>query len=121
MSFPSFSQPLQAAIWPSGSDFSQFWPTFHVPKYFWRLLNFLQHVCTLYLGPIGRLWMSIEGMDVLSLLFTAIASRNLAIWVRFLTILAHLPRPQVLVEAAEFSAACLYIVFGTHREALDEY
>ena len=25
------------------------------PKYFWMLLNFLQHVCTLYLGHIWRL------------------------------------------------------------------
>jgi len=39
-------------------------------------LNKLQHVCTLYLGPIWRLWMGIEGMDGLSLLFTAITSHK---------------------------------------------
>ena len=45
-------------------------------RYFWMPLNILQHVSTLYLGPIWRLWMGIEGMDDLPLLFTAIASRK---------------------------------------------
>src|SRR6056300_343768 len=45
-------------------------------QYFWMPLNILQHVSTLYLGPIWRLWMGIEGMDGLLLLFTAIASRK---------------------------------------------
>ena len=43
-------------------------------QYFWMALNILQHVSTLYLGPIWRLWMGIEGMDGLLLLFAAIAS-----------------------------------------------
>ena len=45
-------------------------------QYFGMPLNLLQHVSTLYLGPIWRLWMGIEGMDGLLLLFAAIASRK---------------------------------------------
>ena len=52
------------------------------PQYFWMPLNFLQHVCTLYLGPIWRLWMGSEGMDDLPLLFTATTSRDWVICVR---------------------------------------
>ena len=67
--------------------------------------------------------MGIEGMDGLSLFFTDIASRNGAFWVRF----PNFPPPSkmsmspVLLDAAEFSAACLYIVFGVHMDDLDGY
>ena len=45
-------------------------------RYFWMPLNFLQRVSTLYLGSIWRLWVGIEGMGGLLLLFTAIARRK---------------------------------------------
>src|SRR5210317_140450 len=77
MAFPSFSRPLQAV---NGPFWPQRFPNFcrrTCPQYLWTPLNFLQHVRTLYLGSIWRLWMGIEGMDGLSLLFTAIASCEL--------------------------------------------
>ena len=70
------------AIWVRFPDFCPFERQM-CPQYFWMPLNYLQHVCTLYLVPIWRLWMGIEGMDGLLLLFTTIASRDWAIWVRF--------------------------------------
>ena len=66
--------------------------------------------------------MGIGGMDGISLLFTAIASRELGhfgpreISQHLQTIVSPVP-----LDAAEFSAACLYIVFGIHMEALDGY
>ena len=69
--------------------------------------------------------MGIEGMDGLSLLFTAIASRELGHFVvlgrRFPNLLLRTNVSPVLLDAAEFSAACLYIVFRIHMEALDGY
>ena len=67
--------------------------------------------------------MGIEGMDGLCLLFTAIASCDWAAWVRFFDFLppSKMNASPVLLHAAEFSAACLYIVFGIHMEALDGY
>ena len=67
--------------------------------------------------------MGIEGMDGLLLLFTATASHDWAVWVRFpnFTPPSKINTPPVLLEAAEFSAACLYTVFGIHMEALDGY
>ena len=53
--------------------------------------------------------MGIEGVDGLLYLFTAIASCNWAVWARF----PNFPPPSkmsvspVLLDAAEFSAACL--------------
>ena len=52
----------------------------------WMHLNFLQHVCTCYLGPMGSLWSYIDGMDGLGLLFTGANSSNLAAWARFGTL-----------------------------------
>ena len=69
-------------IWVRFPDFCPFERQM-CPQYFWMPLNLVQHVCTLYLGPIWSLWVGIEGMDGLLLLFTTIASRNWAIWVRF--------------------------------------
>src|SRR5210317_157222 len=46
------------------------------------LPNSSMHVATLYLGPMGSLWTYIEGMDGLSLHFTATNSSNLAAWAR---------------------------------------
>ena len=40
---------------------------------------FTQHVCTLYLGPIWSLWVDIEGMDGLLLLFSSTTCRDWAI------------------------------------------
>ena len=40
--------------------------------------NSSTHVATLYLGAMGSLWAYIEGMDGLSLLFTATNSSDLA-------------------------------------------
>src|SRR5210317_1593647 len=77
MSFSSFSRPLQAAnTW--APDDLHFFPLQRQTRrqYLWMPLNILQHVSTLYLGPIWRLWMGNEGMDGLLLLFTAIASRK---------------------------------------------
>ena len=67
--------------------------------------------------------MGIEGVDGLLLLFMAIASRDWAVWVRFPNFLlpSKMKVHPVLLDAAEFSAACLYIVFGIHMEALDGY
>ena len=67
--------------------------------------------------------MGIEGMDGLLLLFTAIASRDWAVWVRFQDFLppSKINISPVPLDAAEFSAACLYSVFGIHMEALDGY
>src|SRR5210317_508774 len=45
--------------------------------------NSSTHVATLYLGPMRSLWAYIEGMDGLSLLFTATNSSDLAAWARF--------------------------------------
>ena len=50
------------------------------------LPNSSTHVATLYLGPMGSLWAYIEGMDVLSLHFTAPYYSDLAAWVRFGTL-----------------------------------
>src|SRR5210317_2189237 len=47
------------------------------------LPNSSTHVATLYLGPMGSLWAYIEGMDGLSLHFTATNSSDLAAWARF--------------------------------------
>ena len=67
--------------------------------------------------------MGIEGMDGLCLLFTAIASHNWAVRVRFPNFPppSKMNVPPVLLDAAEFSAACLYIVFGTYMAALGGY
>ena len=68
--------------------------------------------------------MGIEGMDGLLLLFMAIASRNWAVLLfRFPNFppTSKMNASPVLLDAAEFSAACLYIVFGIHMEALDGY
>src|SRR5210317_265875 len=81
IAFPSFSRPLQAANCANlGQISSQLrpHPTQTCPQNCWMPLNFLQHACTLYLGPIWRLWVGIEGMDGVSLLFTAIASCKLS-------------------------------------------
>src|SRR5210317_910328 len=86
-------------------------------RYFWMPLNFLQHVFTLYLGPIWRLWMGIEGMDGLLLLFTAIASRK-CLGARFACFCppSRMNALPLLLDAAEYFAACFHIVFGTHME-----
>ena len=42
--------------------------------------NSSMHIETLYLGPMRSLWAYIEGMDVLSLYFTATNSSDLAAW-----------------------------------------
>src|SRR6056300_796977 len=47
------------------------------------LPNSSTHVATLYLGPMGSLGAYIEGMDGLSLHFTATNSSDLAAWARF--------------------------------------
>ena len=66
--------------------------------------------------------MGIEGMDGLLLLFMAIASRDWAVWGSDFPIFWSPPETNVspvLLDAAEFAAACLHIIFGTHMEALD--
>src|SRR6056300_1754924 len=50
------------------------------------LSNSSTHVATLYLGPTRSLWAYIEGMDGLSLHFTATNSSDLAVWARFGTL-----------------------------------
>ena len=55
-------------------------------QYFWMPLNILQHVCPMYLGPMGSLWAYIEGMDVPYLLFTGANGSDLAAWARFGTL-----------------------------------
>ena len=67
--------------------------------------------------------MGIEGMDGLLLLIMAIASRDWAFWVRFPNFppTSKMNVSPVHLDAAECSAACLYIVFGIHMEALDGY
>ena len=47
------------------------------------LPNSSTHVATLYLGPMGSLWACSEGMDGLSLHFTATNSSDLAAWAGF--------------------------------------
>ena len=44
------------------------------------------HIATLYLGPMGSLWLYIEGMDGLCLHFTGANSSDLAAWARFGTL-----------------------------------
>ena len=65
--------------------------------------------------------MGIEGVAVVYFLFMAIASCDWAVWVRFPDFLppSKMNVHPVLLDAAEISAACLYIVFGIHKEALD--
>ena len=66
--------------------------------------------------------MGIEGMDGLLLLFTAIASRKYLGDRRFTLLPSSKTNVSpVLLDAAEYSAACFHIVFGTHMEALDGY
>ena len=55
-------------------------------QYFWMPLNFLQHVCPMYLGSMRSLWAYIEGMDVPHLLFTGANGSDLAAWARFGTL-----------------------------------
>src|SRR5210317_2028084 len=52
-------------------------------QYDLMLPNASTHVARLYLGPMRSLWAYIEGMDGLSLLFTATNSSDLAAWARF--------------------------------------
>ena len=56
--------------------------TFAPPELLDAHLNSLQHVCTCYLGPMGSLWLYIEGMDGLCLLFAGTNSSHLAAWAR---------------------------------------
>src|SRR5210317_140449 len=90
-------------------DWPQSFPNFcrrTCPQCLWMPLNFLQHVRTLYLGSIWRLWMGIEGMDGVSLLFTAIASCEWAILAAEISQLLQTNMSPVPLDAAEFSAAC---------------
>ena len=66
--------------------------------------------------------MGIEGMDGLLLLFVAIASGK-CLGARFVDFcpLRRMNVLLLLLDAAEFSAACFHIVFGSHMEALDGY
>ena len=59
--------------------------------------------------------MGIEGVDGLLLLFMAIASRDWAVLVRFSNFLppSKMSMSPVLLDAAEFSAACLYMYLGS--------
>src|SRR6056300_1699256 len=52
-------------------------------QYYLVLPSSSTHVATLYLGPMGSLWACSEGMDGLSLHFTATKSSDLAAWARF--------------------------------------
>src|SRR5210317_1650913 len=52
-------------------------------QYDLALPNSSTHVATLYLGSMGSLWAYIEGMDGLSLHFTATNSSDLAAWAGF--------------------------------------
>src|SRR6056300_1508929 len=52
----------------------------------WMHLNFSEHVCTCYLGPMRSLWAYVEGMDGLRLLFTGADGDDLAAWARFGTL-----------------------------------
>src|SRR6056300_722664 len=100
MAFPSLSRLLHAVNWANLGQISQLrpHPTQTCPQNCWMPLNFLQHVCTLYLGPIWKLWVGIEGMDGLSLLFTAIANCKLQIWPLWAKFpnFAHIPHKRVL-------------------------
>src|SRR5210317_1081303 len=75
----------------TGSDLAA-WDRFGTSTLFERRLllqydlvlpNSSTHVARLYLGPMRSLWAYIEGMDGLSLLFTATNSSDLAAWARF--------------------------------------
>ena len=67
--------------------------------------------------------MGIEGMDVLSLLFTGHRRPRMGqiSSPRGLSSTSEMNVCPVLLDGAEFSAACLYIVFRIHMEALDGY
>jgi len=103
--------------------FGPLWRTFAPLEYFWMPLNFLQHVCPMYLGPMGSLWAYIEGMDVPHLLFTG------SKWLQFGCLgqiwhfgpIWRMFAPLVFLDATEYSAACLSNVFGTHGKTLGMY
>src|SRR5210317_915251 len=85
MSFPSPSQRPTAPIWLPGPGLapSTLFERRLLLRYDMVLPNSSMHVATLCLGPMGSLWAYIEGMDVLSLPFTATDSSNLAARARF--------------------------------------